>query len=230
VITDKNHHPVLNGNLAVPDVEILENTLSTNTNLDQIFAKVSVVFEGNNFTCSPAIFSTDNQRKKVFECSHKISKDERLAEGSLSQDIKVIYTVEEARLAAIKSKFPIVEYSHELELVYKYVQSEVVPSGVSLVLKQSNNNLLLLVLDGKNLLLANQYHTSNLDDVFYFTMLAVEQLELDIESTSLFWSDNPDFTPYQNLQSLFENYIGTIKLLENSNTFDALQNMHVKCG
>ena len=47
----------------------------------------------------------------------------------------------------------------------------------------------MIVKNGQQLKLINRYDTKDLDDVFYFVMLAVEQLELDIEQLTLHWVD-----------------------------------------
>ncbi len=230
VITDKNLEPVKNGVIAVPDVQFLQEALNSTPPLGQIFGAVTLVFLGNNFVCTPAIFSSEKHRKMLYTANHKLAPDERLMEGSLTPEIATIYAAESAKLEILKSKYPSLVYCHEIETIYQFIQTEIKPTGVNIVLKQRQNDLLVFVANGKNLLLVNQFDARNQEDIFYYTMLAVEQLELDIEHTTLFWSANEDFMSFDKTRSLFENYIKNIKLIDHLKGVDPIHHMSIKCG
>lgn len=230
VITDKNLTPLETGLLATPDDEVLANVLKSNTLLNQIFAHVSLTFQGNSFVCSPPIFSSNEQKEMVFKANHQLKKGEKLLEGSISNEISVLYAAEDSSFSILKNAYPSLSYSHELETALQYLTDEIQPVGAHILLKQTRSNLLLIASDGKNLLLANQFNSQNMEDVFYYTMLAVEQLEMDIEQTTLSWCSNTQFVASGDAVGLFEHYIKNVKVIDHPASLDSLQNMRLVCG
>ncbi|MBO6515932.1 MAG: DUF3822 family protein [Bacteroidia bacterium] len=230
VVTDKDLNSLVNGTLAVPDLDVLANVVETNQHLKQIFAQVRLVFQGNDFACAPVVFSQKAQRDMVFRANHKLGKEQQLVEGSLSKEVGVLYAVQQKRLELLKASYPSLVYNHEVELFYQFFQSEYKTQGPCLVLKQQRHDLLMLVLDDKTLQLANRYTVSNLEDVFYYTMLAVEQLEIDIEETRLYWLKNTSFSDFQQVAALFENYIQHLEEVDHEQVPGSLENIMIKCA
>jgi len=61
-------------------------------------------------------------------------------------------------------------------------------------------------------------------------MLAIEQLDLDIEVLSLYWIDGAKLDRFEDIKSLFENYIKHIIEVELPEGISSAMTTSIACG
>ncbi|MCB9262801.1 MAG: DUF3822 family protein [Flavobacteriales bacterium] len=216
MVADKAGNVLTHGLIAAVDDEMLRANLDSRFPLNQIYSKVNLIFSGNNFACVPPIFSTNGQKKQIFETSHSLKQDESLLESSLNAEITILFSVQTKLLDAFKKQYPTLEYHHETMPFFSFTISHSTQSETAIYAKQDGENLLLLVLKDKTVLLLNQYQCGTVDDAFYFIMFTVEQLDLDNENLHLHWFENAAFSSSDTIESTFKNYIQYISIIKSN--------------
>lgn len=229
-ITNNALDILVSGHAAATGSKMLEEVLTTVSPINEIFSSVSITWVSNPFLCYPSQFTDISDQRKLFVTSNKIRPSEKLLNGTLNTDISVTYSVEDPLLKVLKTRFPNLVYRHEIESLYKYIQSDIKPTGDYLVLDRNESHCLLIAKDSTDLRLLNKYDVKELNDVFYFIMLAIEQLNLDIEKLSLYWIDNANQTPNSEIKSLFENYIQTIEFVPTKSAISTAMTTSIACG
>ncbi|MFT5724879.1 MAG: hypothetical protein ACI9JN_002002 [Bacteroidia bacterium] len=229
-VTDNALKTLLSGKSAVTDNQMLTSVLASTAPLAEIFSSVSLTWVGNPFLCYPTLFTDSKDQEKLFITSHKLRPQDKLLNGKLNTEISISYAVDQNMFTTIKDKYPNVVYQHEVEPFFSYIQTELKPSQTSLILSRTDQKLLLIALDAKALKLLNQYDVKDINDVFYFTMLAIERLELDIEHLELFWINSPDAQSFEEVKTLFANYIAKITDVPVSNSASTAMATTITCA
>lgn len=210
---------------------MLETALSTDSFLNQIFAQVNLTLVGNDFMCVPPFLSGKDDKRKVFLTGHRLPVGYKLLEGSITKEVTILFSENRDRLDTLRKKYPGLVYAHESEVFYKYIQNHLnkVEDKYYIFTRQLGENTLMLVTRGKSLLLFNQFLTKDKQDLFYFTMLAIEQLELDIENTTFVWFET-GASEGNEIKELFENYIGRIDLIHIPDGIHSALYMGIQCA
>ncbi|MFT5513600.1 MAG: hypothetical protein ACI8SE_002009 [Bacteroidia bacterium] len=229
-VTDNTLNVLLTGSSAVTDMAMLEDVLSNTSPLSEIFSSVNLTWSGNTFHCYPTAFTNAQDQRTLFVANHKLRPSEKLLTGSLSADIALSYAVDPHFLNSIKKKYPNVVYQHEVEPLFEYVQSEIKPNNHGLILDSNASRSILLVKTDQQIRLVNQYDTKDINDVFYYVMLSIEQLELDIENATLFWISDTNNTPFSEIQQLFKQYVKNIIAVEMTPAISTTLATSIACG
>jgi len=229
-ITNNALEKLLAGKTAVTDSAMLEQVLSTVSPINEIFSSVSLTWVGSHFLCYPSMFTNTSDQKKLYLTSYTLRPSDKLLNGSLNADISVAYAIDNTLLTVLKKRFPNLVYRHEIESLFKYVQSDVKPTGNYVVIDRNESHCLMIVKDADGIRLINQYDIKELNDVFYFVMLAIEQLDLDIEVLSLYWIDGAKLDRFEDIKSLFENYIKHIIEVELPEGISSAMTTSIACG
>lgn len=209
---------------------MLEEVLQNTSPINEIFSNVSLTWVGSPFLCYPSQFTSTNDQRKLFITNHKLKSTDKLLNGSLNTDISVSYSVDYQLLEVAKKRFPNMVYRHEIESLFKYIQSDVKPTGSYLVLDQNESHSLMLVKVGDEYKLINQYDSKELADVFYFTMLAIEQLDLNIETLQLLWMNPGQPEIFDGVKSMFSNYIQHIISVDIPANSSTALTTSIACG
>lgn len=229
-VTNNALEILLTGKTAVTDSTMLDQVLSTVSPVNEIFSSVGLTWVGSPFLCYPSMFTSTHDQRKLFAASYKLRSTDKLLNGTLNSDISVTYAVDNQLLTVVKKRFPNVVYRHEVESFFKYIQSDIKPSGSCLIVDRNESHTIIIVKDDTEYRLLNQYDTKEMNDVFYFTMLAIEQLDLDIEKLSLYWIDKPNLNPFSEVKSLFENYIKHIHSVRLPEAHSSAMTTSIACG
>lgn len=221
---------LLSGSAAVTDQAMLADVLTNTTPLSEIYSSVSLTWSGNAFHSYPTVFTNTQDQRTLFVSNHKLRPSEKLLNGSINSDIALSYAVDNRFLELIKKKYPNLIYQHEVEPLFKYIQSEIKPDGSCIILDRNDYRTLLLIKVDQEIRLINQFDTKDYNDVFYYTMLAVEQLELDVENASLLLISNSNNAVFSEFQQLFKQYIKTIKSVDLSPELSTTLATSIACG
>ena len=207
VVTTNDRQVVTSGKVAVTDKAMLTDVLANTPPLSEIYSSVDLIWSHTSFVTYQQAFTSTNDQRDLYKINHKVHASDRLETGSLNADIAVTYAVTYDLLQLIKSKFPNVTYHHEIESLFKYVHTEIKTTGESIAICCDSSQTLMIVKNGQQLKLINRYDTKDLDDIFYYVMLAVEQLELDIEQLTLHWVDASVDNLNNGIPNMFTPYI-----------------------
>ena len=230
VVTDKNLKYVAYGEVAIPDVEVLQQQLGTHPQLKEIFGQVDLVVCNTGILPIPPVVNSIEDKQLVYSASHTLAKSHELISGRFNQDIALLYSVQGDFLSVLKEKFPSIQYNSDIEVMAQFTAQFKQREGIQLVCLIQGEELLMHITEGKDMLLANRFPCKSHEDVFYFIMLAVEQLEIDNEQLWLVWCESPEaFMSYANCKSLFGHYIGHIESVPKAQSNATMLNMRIAC-
>jgi Protein of unknown function (DUF3822) len=205
------------------DDNMLKTLLVDHAVLNQFFASVELVYGGSPFVSIPSQIIQTSDREQLFKLSHKLGPDDELIDGNLNRDVSLIYSAPKSISKILMAKYPNLQKIHELTSLFKWIQP-VPASGSSIYARLKDELLLLLVIKNGKLNLVNYYDAKTSDDVFYFVMSTMEQLELDPETTDLQWLIRGEAIDESTVKQ-FQNYISTVNqdsIVSLSKEFDGL--------
>lgn len=211
LVCNKQFSPLKSGSFDLMDEDLLLNVLDTNPVFRQIFAKVSILLRGADFVLIPQEELSENSRTDIFRLSYALQSDEKLGSGFIGNTIEVVYR-KPILLRVLLDHFPNPELQHELEVFCKcWFGKAVNQVSTDMYGSLSSGKLLLSIRSRGTIVFANAFDVQDIEDIFYFCMLSIEQLELDIERTNLYWSiEDPAFR-FEDLQKRFAPYIGNVR-------------------
>jgi hypothetical protein len=212
LVCNKTHVPLKSGNYELMDADLLENVFKTNVVFQQIFASVHLNFRNADFVLLPQELSSEDNNKKAFGMNYQLKFDERLKSGFIGNAIEIVYRTPFHLLEVIKNTFPGVQCKHELEFFCKCWFGTAINSYSSDIFASLSREKLLLTIRSKgSIIFANLFDVNTMDDIFYFCMLAVEQLELDIEQLNMHWLLEDTKVELEHIKARFGPYIGNIR-------------------
>lgn len=218
------------GKVAIPDVEVLHQQLDVHNQLKEIYGQVDLVVCNTGILPVPPVLNKTEDKQLVFNASHSLDKSHELVSASFNQDIALLYSVQADFLDTLKEKYPSLTYHSDIEIMAQFTSQFKQREGIQLHSLLQGEELLLYITEGKNMLLANRYPCKSKEDVFYFIMLAVEQLEIDHEQLWLVWCDSDAFMNYSVCKSLFGHYIGHIESVPKAQSNSTMLNMRIACA
>lgn len=206
-VTDHNRVLLSHGKLVFTDITMLESVLNNTGILNEIFSSVSLTYSNRPFVIHPSSITKKEDVEALYAINYKIKEDEQLVEGKIAPNILTAFSIDEASRKLIKQKYPTLTYHHESELFTSFIQSNITAPSKYLVLNNTSTETLIYIGLEKELLLLNRYATDSLNDVFYFVMLAIEQLGLDIETLSLFWLEGSNTSSFGEVETMYQDYV-----------------------
>ena len=164
-----------------------------------IFAKTTVIHCSSNFVVCPNGIS-ENERASHFNLSYKAANE--LINKALDDQVETVFEPH----GIIKELEPLLvnaEHITDVQLMHQY------KSGLSrsnaIYFSVIGNHLLIRVYSASFLLLANRFEVESKDAIFYFIMLAVEQLKIDINSIHFEYIGAEN--DYHSFKEMFKNYL-----------------------
>lgn len=216
-ISSKIGHPKYFLQVGGSDLDEVKSLFST-----CIFSNTSVIFCNSPFVLCPSGLSPTEQHA-LFGLSHEERSD--LHTKDLNEEIDVVFAPNPL-YASIKDLLvnPVIYSDIGILDSYKGALS----MSNAIYLSKLQNQITVRVYSGSKVLLFNRYQVANLDDVFYYVMLAVEQLHVDLSSAHFeFIGSEEDF---EACGDMFRNYLPRmlklplldveVKDLNNSSSFE----------
>jgi hypothetical protein len=164
-----------------------------------IFAKTTVIHCSSNFIVCPNGIS-ESERKLHFQLSFNPASE--LINQALDEQVETVFEPHSI-ISELEPLLVNAEHITDVQLMHQY------KSGLSrsnaIYFSVIDNHLLIRAYSASFLLLANRFEVESKDDIFYFIMLAVEQLKIDINSIHFEYIGSP--TDYQNFKEMFKNYL-----------------------
>ena len=163
-----------------------------------IFSVSHHIQVGANFCLSPLDDSMNH--KDIFKLN--FGSAETLKTKSTDR-FEIVYD----ELPAVNSKNLVgVQESIDIELLYQRLNIYAAEEGVLVV--YDNSHITILVKNRGDLVLANRYQIDNLDECFYYVMLAIEQLNLTQETLKIDFVGAVNF--FKKFSLIMEGYVQRI--------------------
>jgi len=203
-----------------------ENGLETVLNqLPDIYSETTLLVCNNNFVTIPEIFY-DESIDDIFKLNYEISINDKVCFDKLEYGIGVGYTLNSNFDKLVSHKFPRIIIKHEASIVLKKLYKEVNFKHSKILISINEQTLIIYAIHHSNILLCNKYEILTIDDIFYFVMLAMEQLQiLPAESELIILGEPPN---REEIFEIFKNYIKEINIwleeyqIENINNSELL--------
>lgn len=212
LVTNKDLLPARSGEHEMVDIELLEQILKSNPIFEQIYSSVTLNIRGADFVLVPQDLSSDANRRDLFLMNYELDQFSDLRSGFIGNTIEIVYRIPTDLVQLLRNRFKNLEVKHELESLSKCWFGTVVNTmSHDIYASISQGKLLIAVRSKGKMVFANIFDITNSDDVFYYCMLTVEQLELDIERINIFWMIEDDRFELESLQKQFKNYVNAVR-------------------
>lgn len=138
------------------------------------------------------------------------SVDSALRRSSLGNQIEVLFpdVPVDARLKKLLVQ---PKQQTDIQLLHEYKKGLSQSNSVYLTLNQ--NYLIIRAYSAQKLILANRFAVESSDDIFYFVMFALEQLQLDLPKVHFEFIGEDQ--AYEELKQLFQNYLPMLLHIPN---------------
>lgn len=211
LVTNKNLEPLKGGRYELIDADLLKNIFNTNPIFQQIFAATQLTLRGADFVLLPQEISSKENKLNLFELNYDLDDQSQLESGFIGNTIEIVYRCPKDILELIKEKFLNLKLNHELEpLCQCWFGRAVNHHSNDIYASISESKLLLSIRSKGTIIFANMFDVATIEDLFYYVMLSVEQLELDIEQANLFWVIEDLNFNIEEVKQRFKNYVNTV--------------------
>lgn len=208
----------------IEDYEILAKELGNL--LDQLdiikrrFSRINILFEGTKSSLVPLPLFDENAHQDYFKFSHKLNYDEEVRFDKLSNlQAYNVYAFPKPLHDLIKARFINYNIQHSLSsliegLLIKFKNQEI-SDRVFVNVRPSYIDILFF--QNSKLLFSNTFKYKTSEDFAYFTLNALEQLQLNPETIDLFLMGEIDKS--SSIYELLHKYIRTIEFIERNDFF-----------
>lgn len=175
----------------------------------EIYSEITLLICKKDFITVPESFYSENI-SDFFKLSYTINNGENIMLDESDYSIGIGYKLENSLVDLIKSKFPRIKLRHEASVILKKLFKEVNFKQPRILFSINQDNLIIFAINNGNLVLCNSYQAKTNDDIFYFVMLTVEQLNFLPGETELIILGEPPNRVQ--IFDLFKNYIQEINI------------------
>ena len=177
--------------------------------LPEIYSDITLLIRNNNFITIPESFYSSDI-SEIYKLSYNLPDSERVWLDKSDYNIGIAYGVEIGLADSIAAKFSRLKIKHEATVILSKLFREVNFKQSRILISLNQETLIIYAINEGKLVLCNLYYTKANDDIFYFVMLAIEQLHLLPGETELvILGEPPNRTE---LFELFKNYINEINI------------------
>ncbi|MBI1306178.1 MAG: DUF3822 family protein [Bacteroidetes bacterium] len=231
VVTDKQYNLLADGTFTLVDDEILSTQFRDHRIFNEIFSSIQVLTGQSSFVCLPEELADPTSARKLFFLQHELSKEDVLMRGVLTTDIAVMYAIPQYLRDQVKQKFPIAEFEHEAVTFYRWVNARFKTIATNIIVSHRENGILAIVQKDGEFKLCNEYPANNPEEIFFYIMTLVEQLELDPEQTTLSWVGHTS-KDQKTIFDTFEPYIQKVNFISDDflSEYSDLINFYLKCA
>ncbi|PCJ64134.1 MAG: hypothetical protein COA58_14210 [Bacteroidetes bacterium] len=168
---------------------------------ESIFSSTSIISMGSKFTLVPLNVDLD---KEFMELNFGKIGD---LKTTVLDKLKVVEETKGNYKSVVSSLVNSEEYV-DIGLLYKYSADKA--NGDALFFYPYQNSVTIVAWKDNQFQLANRYPSDNLDELFYYVMLVVEQLELNAEK--LYFECISSKGVHESYHVLFKNYLAPLHL------------------
>src|SRR5690606_2495656 len=197
----------------------VESIISDNQILQEQFSEVSVIYSTQLYTLVPLPLFDESKTSEYLKFNSKILANDYMAHDVLEEhDLVVVYVPLMNINNYFFEKFGAFNYYHSSTILLKTIlQREKFSLTPKIYLHFQKNSFDCIILKNGKLELCNSYPFVTPDDVIYYTLFCMEQLEL-----------NPETVPLELFGDIDENdenykmaytYIRNIKFFEGQSQF-----------
>jgi len=195
----------------------LEEILSE---LPDIYSDVLLLARKTNFIILPEIYYQTDY-KDLYTLNHILQNNEALYLDKSDHGFGILYSMDMDLLTLIRNKFLRIMQRSEVSVILSKIYKEINFRLPQIFITINKENLLIIAVNDGTLQLCNSYQAQNTDEIFYFVMLAIEQLQFLPTETELVFLGKPFLL--NDLKELFKNYIQKIRTWEE--TFRGEENL-----
>ncbi len=165
-----------------------EEWLQTEQLLLKNYRQVEVIFFTNKFTLIPKKYFNPEKIPIVFQQLFGNTVDDRILENPVGQsDYYLCFAIPKLLYNIIQQKFANCKVLHPVNILSKVI-SGLNFEKYSLILLFNENSYYFLLSEGNKMLLANSYTFVHLNDVVYYLLSTLKELEIPMQKTRLFLS------------------------------------------
>ncbi len=177
--------------------------------LPEIYSEITLLIRNKNFITLPENFYNEDL-SEIFKLSYTLFPNETVWLDKSEQNIGIAYAIDKSLIDLIVAKFPRVKIHHEAKVILSKLYKEVNFKQPRILITINTENLIIFAISEGELMLCNSYPVKSNDDIFYFVMLAVEQLHFIPSETELVILGEPPARI--EMFELFKNYINEINI------------------
>jgi hypothetical protein len=200
----------------------LQNLSNVLTELPEIYSDMTLLVSKQNFITIPENFY-EVEFSDLFKLNYNLADEDTIGLDKSDYGIGIVYALNKDIANLITTKFPRVKIRHEANVLLKKLFKEVNFKQPRILISINNDILILMAISDGNLILCNSYQTKTNDDIFYFVLLALEQLNfIPAETELVILGEPPSRTE---IFELFKNYIREINIwMEELKVSDKIAN------
>lgn len=215
LITDKNKTPLLFETFEWLDEAGLSGIINSRSYFSEIYSSCRLILAESKFTLVPAQFHLyPEEYEPLLSSQHRIKSDEMIVDLELDDEKKVICSVYKDIYNPLSKAIPGCRTVHMLFYLLNDKRFTG-GAGFTVIAALQRGELFITVSKGRQLLLANCFDVKNEEELKYFVMAAVEQLQLDLHNTTLFCPPS-EITSEQ--QKWFNDYFSDVVSPVNNET------------
>ena len=186
--------------------------------LPEIYSKVNLIVSRKDFIVIPEEYF-DSDLESLYKLSSDLSEGSQIYLDRSEHGFGIVYSAIPDFLEAIENKFTRITIQHEITIILSRLYREVSFRKPCIYISINSGHLNILAIKDGKLQLCNSFKAKTEDDIFYFVMLAVEQLFMLPNETELVILGEPILE--KELKSLFKNYIQEIRSWKDACKLDA---------
>ncbi len=211
---------IFNTKLATPQELLfkIETTFKKEEVLQQDFSTVLAIHQNKLSTIVPTIFFDKNELKSYLNFNAKTLKTDLFSFDNLNNiDAKNVYIPYININNYLFQHFGEFEYKHYTSILIDKLIAKNQSSAKKMFVYVSKNTLNIVVLENKQLLLANTFSFHTKEDFIYYILFVAKQLKLDTEKFVL--SFLGDIEKDSEIYKITYNYVRYINFYESKNSF-----------
>jgi hypothetical protein len=185
---------------------------------DKTYKHVFINIFEKQFTLCPNAFYNEENNRTLLEFNAGSIGEKLVVTDDVNSDIKLIYTIDESLKSTIDRLFPHHQLKHTLTVLSKLlIQSEELVKE-DIVLSIHHNYIEVVVKQGHQLTLANQFSIKTEEDVLYYVLFILEQYQLNPLTVNITIAGNIHSS--SNLVISLKKYVKTIHLALGHKSID----------
>ncbi len=208
VITDKNNHVLDSSSFFFTAADDLDRLISTENKLQSIYSNILLVNSGCRFVAMPQSISETQDKREIYGVSYSIQKGYELLEDHIGIQLQVNYEQDGKLMGVLRKYFPKMKIYHELSLLHDTILHKLSDEVNNIVAHITRDSLVILAFNQGKMIFCNHFLLSGNDDLFYFVMLTVEQLEFDPEYTGVMVLNDQNHG--KNFKEMFNRFVKTV--------------------
>ena len=167
-------------------LEYLKQELTNLDALDQTFSNVLVIYQNGLSNLVPKALYEEEQAADYLKFNSKILNTDYISHDEISINDSINVYVPYVNINNyIFDTFGEFEYKHSSTILIESLLKETAESKTAIYININEHHFELVAIKGNELLLYNSYEYSSKEDVIYYLLFAMEQLQLHPETTQL---------------------------------------------